>query len=939
MTNLGALPIDGLRPIVHYLGIDDLTNLLCTFDRRIMKALSFPGVIPHLHLQQHHSRITHRLVQYTLSQVRNVTHLSLKNAGWTPQSLDRLLTLNPLRLDIDDRGLYNSAKQLLESAAKDPTNTELRSQSSFLSPNGLPDFARLTTRLESLTLSLADQIICDNILLPPTITSIGGDMKFSLSCLPSGLRSLSLNNTDDSLNEALVHFTRLEKLSLTVPSYSLEEPIVFPETLPHVQFHRSAYCADLVSCFPQSITRLDWNSPGEPPRTWPIGLRVLNLLNFNSGSYTRGLSLLDTLECLSIRSSISVSADEQVSDPTVLYLSLLPSSLKSISIVCYRFHPLSEASSITPRMSALTSLIAQFLPIGDLPLFQKHAPLCQLHLAVLYPLHESDLSRNFNDRGARPSETFDDLVRPLTATSAPYEHTLELTMRCKCIQRLYDGSTRPFVRTAFIHRMLWIDLGSMIEHDNVLHTCSKIESISLQSLEHFNDFTFSPRSLTRLDISLHASTVYLDALPPTLTSLSSRAAVDVSNSGRSTHQSGWPFTRLTHLDTPYWSFKAKQLGDLHALEVFNAKIVDLADYNVIDLLTNAVTPKTRRNMKICIEYYVTGAVVPDDDIDGLKDITWSSLRASTIETLERALAAPMPSTSLEGTLIGDSGHVAHDGIVDDNIGRVVTSLNISNVLSYVFIPSSATRVNIASQGNLNLYPNREHIQVQSNGLRPEIWGLHQSSMPSLFDSGDSSMLTEPPLFTRGDILTRMTLLNVLTRHLWMNQLPSSLRYLHVSCRSSSDQELNVTYPKQLEVLILDVSNTKKRPIISVSGFPPTLRKMAILLNNWRSEGPLPDEFVLPQLTTVLFGTVVGEDLLSVCPTLSKSPLERFEICRSDIPITTLQSYGITVVSSVDLKELTDEDCDTPQPGPSRPKLVFSPAPTRSRTRAVMMPRK
>ena len=901
MTELYALPIDVLRPVLYYLPADDLTRLFCTFDRRMMKVMSFPGAIPRLHLEPCVSHVSPALEQYFVSHVRNVTQLSIVNWIGSTDMETLLSALNPVRLVLDF---------LQKTSQEFPL-----------------DLARLTPRLEALKLHTKAHHIA--ILLPPTLTSLRGFVNLAMPSLPHGLRSLAVDQISLELNEVFLRFPALEKLDvLHCISVALKESIVFPETLTHLK--ANSRCTQLVSRLPRSILRLDWDNMKEAPSTWPIGLRVLNLSDLRDARYLTGLSSLQTLEFLSVKGPLSINADTEISaSSSHIYLATLPSSLKSIVADCQGFVMPYKATSITPKMAALTTLIAYRFRIDQLEMFRKQAPHCTVYLET-YTIHTSSLiGIIFAESGMPPSEAFNVYAKAVTSLSPSRGACAKLRMRCACVQRLPDGSTRPFVRSAFIvGRHLWIDLTSMAEHDHTLHTCSHAESFEIHGLKPSNTFLVPPHLMTRLDLSTLIGAVDLDSLPTTLTSLSSRAAANVY---KAKLQDRWSPACLTHLDTPYWQFQAAQLGNLRGLQVFNATIDDLADYNVIDFLTIAVTPKTRRNMRIGIICYVTGAVVPEDDIDGLKDVTWSSICASTLIFLKRALAAPMPSTSLEDTLSDGKGHALHDSIDNfDTIGRVVMSLDISRdarSTTSVCIPSSATRVHLADQCHLNLFPNWRHIQPKAYGMRPEIKILSVSKQSSLFGIDGPSRSQKLPLFPRGDLLTRMTLLDVSSRPLWVNQLPSSLRYLHLSCRSISDQDFNVTFPPQLEVLILGASTAPDRPVVSFSGFPSTLRKLAILLDYWIVSDPMPSHFVLPDLNTVLFGDMIGSVLLGVWSRLSKSPLERFEVgIASGITSTRLLDYGITTTSSIDLKELTDQDCDTPQPGPSRPKISISSPP-------------
>lgn len=933
----GNLPVDGIRPILFYVDLDDLTKLFCTFDRRLMKVLSFPGTIPHLRMEPSAIRLPRAPLRYFMSHVRNVKHLSLVRAKWSPQSLSLLLTLNPTHLEFDEQLMHESALRLLEDLAQDSSNPELRSQASFLQPNGLPDFSRLTTRLETLTfqntLDSHSPTYTNTSSLPPTVTVLRGNLCYDVSSLPTGLRSVSLGNESLRIDELFSRLTRLQELEL-VGNDTLHcgDSLVFPSTLTTVKFHGQwlpmkilpiqprqvsgkavnggrgsvtnmeiSHASDLfLARLPPSVTRIDLKSS---PRTswrdcglsaWPIGLRTLNL-DLQSSTSLSGISSLQHLEKASFSVPWVVQSDCDV--PTTnsldLYLASFPESVKSLNIDCSRFSPLSKVAMITPRLSLLTSLVAHHIQLDELSLLRSHAPLCRVYFETMHNISGPEIAEKFERYGIPPSELLNATSMMLDAFSVANNDIFEMEMRCSCVQKVENETEFSFARKVIItSEYRWIDINSMTERDGSLHLCSQVHSITLRGLAPRRT-GMSPHSLKVMDLGTCTGSIQLSSLPASLTSLSSPNATVTAYTKASAN---WPFRQLRHLDTPNWSIMAHSLGDLRGLEVFNANIVNLADYNVIHLLTSAVTPQTRRNMKIGIAYYITGAVAPDDDVDGLKDVTWSSIKASTTVILNRLLAAPMPRGPTNSTSIDGNDLEIHDDLIkNDTVGRVVT--NIAEVIRYrngvpICIPSSATRANLDTGRELTLLPDWKHTNPLPNGLKPQL-------EPERLVREPGPVLFEKHNFPR---LVSLTLKNVAPREMdWANQLPASLRFLYVSHYGHSDAYDSL--PPNLEVLILESSCVGYFPF---GALPASIRRLALLVPGWSTEDNLPNDMELPNLTTVLFRSAPRETLESIWPVLVKAPLERAEICESNDALKDFVALGLKVVKSIDWPDLLRE---------------------------------
>ena len=958
---LNTLPVDGLRLILFYVHVDDLTRLFCAFDRRIMKVMSFPGALPYLQLEPAAIRVPRAPLRYLVSCIRNVTHLSLVCVKWAPQSLSLLLALNPIRLDIDDSILHESSLRLLCDIARDPSNTELRSQALFLESNGLPDFSRLTTRLETLTFNMTRESNgtrrCRSGSLPATITSLGGMMNYDVSTLPTGLRSLSLGNDVVQLDEVFARLSRLDTLELVGNSTLLFDDVaVFPRTLTSLMgrsigpsadallgfpalrdssvstfrllstndlgIFQRVTCREPLANLPSNVTRLElalhslrtWppapSLPGSPPPpyTWPLTLVSLNLaLNFAFQPIT-GLSELSVLEELTLTGPFIVSSK---ANPIIksdrLFLDTLPPRLKSVQIECAIFKPLSKFTSITPKLSLLTSLIANDFPLSELHQFRTLAPRCRVYYETSTDASSDVLVSKMKADGLSPNPYLVAFSQLSTAFTTPEELVAEITTRCECKHNMQDEikvghSNRIYVTT----RLIRMDLNSMSTECSTLHMCSEPTSIEWRSLKPSKFVATLPHALTALELSSCVGTVILQSLPATLTSLTSTVTVTVSNDAGNRNldeQKEWPFVQLRRLDTPNWTFMASQLGDLHELEVFKANIIDLADYNVIDLLTTAVSPKTRRNMKIGITYYITGAVVPDGEVDGMKCVTWSSICASTFEILKTALAAPMPDVCPSSRSVDDTVQVVHDMSFDvrATVGSVLKS-SFQKPSTLICLPSSATTVILQLAQVARLSPNWKHATVQPNGLRPQASDKTDWSVLKVHFPPDDGLV-----FSRSNLLVRLTLSGLQVENEWIRELPSSLRFLHIA-HSPKGQLFTDPLPPKLEVLLLEALNARSlesTPVtIALSILPPTLRKLALAIPfQLHHDAPLT-EIELPCLKSVLL-RCERKVALEMWNLLSKNaPVPRqFEVLGHPDPMIEATCPGLKLVPWLNLTDI------------------------------------
>lgn len=936
-----------------------------------------------------------------MSHVRGVALLQLDRVNLTPERLRLLQTLNPTTLLIADDVYPSKALNTLEQLRKDPSNPDLRWKTEFLLPSGLPDYARLTPRLESLEFLpylgyrsyLPDTWKATS--LPSTLTSLGlGHVILKSPCsglFPPGLRVLTLHRAEVSLDELFENLPCLEALSLgKADEIEFSKDFVFPDTLtsldlgiasvlptmlrPHSPLRQSSIRIfkmitnsgrtepepDLIfSQLPTTVTNMDvdLSSLYPEPRDygpWPPLLRALRLTYCGSNLTTvlklkelshletfylntpRNLSALDTslsdsnVEHMDSENESSNWEDDGYSehfDRPIFLAAILPSSLTKLYLRIRKFEPLSELSSITPMLSRLSSLEVDSFHLPDLDTFLQHAPNCRISWTRPIQLWS-------HGEGAFLINTFRHLLSPILDSDAFINAIITFCM----INQLHfeiAADAIPFYGA----RRLPATISAIIRQpstNGLLHNFAnnflqilknstvfpKLASIQVRQAEKpsSNWFFGVPNFLTRLDLEYCPLPAKFFDLPATLTWLSSMTTekiIEDSDVDFSRSRRPWPFDRLKHLDTPNWTIQAHHLGYLRDLEVFNICIADLADYNVIDLLTTAVTPNARRNMNIGITYYPTGSIIPDD-IEDFAEVDWASIGPKTDEILKRLLASPMPSLDAQSGSLDDNGSLIPESGVDsdtDLIGRVVKSIQIVERKYFPFcIPASATRFSINGDRKdhggegWHLFPNWRHATPHVNGLRSQI--------PNLSDLPDGDVVlafnrphstTKLPVFPRKDLLTHLNLYGVLLASRWFHSLPTSLVHLDISCRGLLTN-LTPPFPPVLETLILEDLWTpgrggpRNRLNFSFSGLPSTLRSLVMKIPYWIGGADLHLSNSLPNLKVALFSHISWNESFLALEFLSLSPLDRFEaISMEGCDESSLEYNGrkLTLANSID----------------------------------------
>ena len=646
-------------------------------------------------------------------------------------------------------------------------------------------------------------------------------------------------------------------------------------------------------------------------------------------------------------------------------LKSLPASLKKLSFEKQVDSVLTK-DEIVLFPSSLTFLSIPHLPLEHFDTFREAYPLCVVHLtAPIRLLGSVDglfLLETF-------SEHFVPVLDPNAFAIALNQYyglrklffRLNVESQAEMLDHDFGRSIKWLdVKTVFFRRSTFVTPGAvafdpnrLMQSPNLKFLCihAQLMDVDMNDHELSKNSLRLPPVLTR--INFHDSITFLSpvTLPETLTWLSARATCSMISSSDSVLTSPWP-CRLKVLDTPGWTLSGHNIGYLRDLEVFNVKFEQIADYNVVELLTNAVSRKTRLNMKIDIVYDVTGSLVPDDEVNGVKDIDWKEMRAITEKVLKRLMASPMPACKP-----GDIGYNADaEEIPDDTIGRVLSSLEPAQthrMNTPICIPYSATSANLSVK--------REWILVSNMTRSPEDKANHMKKQyPSRdaleYDTGSQllNIFNRPSMSVESCPLVRLTLGNCGMRTAWFDHLPPSLRYLHVS--TDEFTKFKFVCPPRLEVLILEPFQRHKGEtpfLFPLDSMSPSIRHMAIMTAPTKLDAGiegLSNTTKLVNLKTFLCNLVAEPFLRKVYRLTLLNQLERIEAEEivtdelksqfgnlkpskskdSKTPPISLASYpGLKIMTKVDFSALmalptsTDEQTVTT----TTPKLIDAPYPS------------
>ena len=233
------IPPDLARIIFSLLPLLSLVNLCHTFDKRLLRLLSSRGLFEKLTLSEpidNNSRLF-------LHTIRNVNELVLRyNLQLVPHDAMALLSLNPRVLELSDAIFH---KYLLtnqeEKANTHEGDNQLEKPTIYFTALGIPNFALLTPRLESLYIKPRIEDLWDHkrkgrfqasdidvpmkeaISLPPSLKLVKFDIISSFlfkklgQFLPTAIQSIDINAKAINpvpMRSLFLHFTALQELSI-----------------------------------------------------------------------------------------------------------------------------------------------------------------------------------------------------------------------------------------------------------------------------------------------------------------------------------------------------------------------------------------------------------------------------------------------------------------------------------------------------------------------------------------------------------------------------------------------------------------------------------------------------------------------------------------------------------------------------------------------------
>ena len=847
---LNTMPLDGLRPVLSYLDLESLIKLYATFDRKLQTLLSSPNAFAYLCIEVAGKGIPVAPYRYFITAVRSVTYLKFENdVCWSPSSVGLLQALNPRKLVIGARFLHSSVQKMLIDANRYPQNQELGRLASFFSFGGIPNFSVLTPRLETLKLaydSFGTPRGTFGFRVPPTLTNLKVPFFLPLDAVPSTLLALEIFSLLKQFGPSTTAgcdifslFPSLQRLTFDGIEFA---PSEIPSTLQslnlvgngdlsesaHFLTHPGLRQFSLTSIVISDKTTLFFSDPIDLDlaQLLPPTLLKLHLpMNFDSPMQTEDgvfiRSLPPSLTDLSINSSLVRDASLEckqslprlINLPKLEHLELtsnvrprpcvalssygeLPSNIKTLNLLSEHIEQLT-LSEIQRLPQSLKSLKVTSFNLELLDVFSWHLPACHLHIASPcrpwnIPEHVLESSQNWLPHL--------DICKVAAHTEAHYRQLgVALTLNIDAELSLLPSGTDNNPRAQRFNS----ELKSIVLPANVL-TCN------------------------------------LKSYPPGLTSIIAPPITKCSLNFAS-------FPYLLHFDSPSTSISFYDVyTHLANLTTLKAIVTSIEDYNVVPFLTRFLSPKARLNSSIAIETVATGVLLPDNDVSGMKDVTWPTIQVESETILKRLLASTMP-------VIDSNCSETNDMVTNDTIGRIVVSLKLIEGEPFetatICIPPSATKARINGKDRCFAAKWTKLPSTRPDGLL-----LRQSALDD-----DSSI---------GPLALPIRLVHLELRGIdtwWKSDmLPESLRFLSISKISGSVDILN--WPSKLEVLIWWTDE----------GFNATLPPSLLHLAVWESfslKGCPP----LPLLKTVSLREIYSVTELLKLPVKLKQ-LEKCIVC-------------------------------------------------------------
>lgn len=347
-----------------------------------------------------------------------------------------------------------------------------------------------------------------------------------------------------------------------------------------------------------------------------------------------------------------------------------------------------------------------------------------------------------------------------------------------------------------------------------------------------------PSSLTQLT-HLELCDSPIEALPalPQLQHLSS----SITHSIRATNAPA-ALQSLTSLDVPNWRIPWYFLKNwnLKDMKMLRMTLADISDFKVVDFLTRHLTPQTRLNSSLAIEYYATGSLLPETGSKATRHFTWTSMVEETEAILNSQLSSRMPS----GFFSTRATNAA-----TDTIGSCVTSLKRVKRfgdISQIVLPRSAVTIHL-EETDIN-------IEMTNSVLSKLCFADPQSPVKPHTEH----RLT--PIFGQSLVLLDVT--KPIYVSSWLPSLPSTLKFLRFSAvhRLTLMHINGMPLPPTLNTLIINwlpmvASEHISIPFTAYWCAPPSLEHFALYVEDTTISAPFAASTVdqlalnLPNLKT------------------------------------------------------------------------------------------
>ena len=814
------------------LDFPSLATLFATFDKALQRSFSYIAQWDSLRVSELHVQIKGP-DSYFLNSVRSVRRLEFDSSAELRFRLDEIASrLNPLHIRIESRHLIQG--WILKSFPTTLLGLEL------FKPKSLEILADVFDRfpcLTSLRLELPDEAPRD---FDP--------------------RAMVIPNSLTFLHLSTLTFPPIMNLRHCIASSSVSELIIEDSFIPAIEEDDTLSLRHLL---PIGIEKLTLN---ELYSAWPVSRRF-QLTDFPSSlaeltyhMYFPHLPVFSQfsackLKSLNIRFAhrrMNASMDAQYCK-TPFPFGDLPRSLTSLRLDGAGFKYLEE-HEIDNLPSSLTSLHTAFFRLELVGYFRNRFPGC--FLDITQPIHFEDVQYVWESILSNESSHFDlsELLHrirthffikrvsfklsvlslgcwPLAKScTIVYEPDSKMKSFLVNSDTIYSVFSRDCAKAFYNLKSLDIDLPS-----------AGSTTISLSAL---------PSGLTSLD--LHSTPVILSTLymPSGLTSIKSLAELDLCSP-----VGDIKLPPFQHLDAPFWSFSADSISliGLQGMSCFRARIIGLADYNILDFLTKKVDSKTRSCMDLSIVYVPTGSIIQldRDNSSNNATITWDLLVASTTRILYQLLADPFSGP-------------------EDMIGRVVSSLKAHSENIRVFIPSSATKVTLNPGTYLTLTADGLTLPTSPTTLlRPNVLHTRLYTPDSFFFSNHSP-------------LRHLELVGVAVSADWWTSLPNNLEVLLIS--TSSSFSTNYAHlPSQLRTFVYFCnSNRAMGPVaLPLSSLPTHLADFVLTPQTLDLGGAQPsmESLTLPNLKSFRLGPTPASVVSLLIRLLPMSTMEHLEVER------------------------------------------------------------